>query len=354
MIERKEITAGPGEYADRFPSICRLKDGKLLLLWQRLEPTRFRWQKCSLRQAVSGDQGRTWQEKEDICSFEDIQSINAKQGVYLNDYTRFSHLPDGRLVFAGGVYEKETEKSFGGWWESSDEGQNWQGPIIFRDIAAPQMQLTRPLVLADGTIGILAVQTYKSPTTPKGSPEGRSCSLFLMTSADRGKSWQKRSLLFSGDYLPFYICEPDWVVFPDGRIRVFTRADAGYTPGLIFDSTDNGRTWKTSLMPFLGQHLAAGFIAGTEQVMVCFRACHYTWPPAVGAWRDDGSPYGRFLHIHQGVGYGRYMADVGEWVQLSEKKFMVVYSLRTEEKKEVRIWSSAFALDDFLPNQQIK
>jgi hypothetical protein len=74
---------------------------------------------------------------------------------------------------------------------------------------------------------------------------------------------------------------------------------------------------------------------------------HYIHFPAVGAWWDDGSPWGRFLHLDNIPVSNRYLADMSQWVAMPEGTYLCAYSLPPASGQEVRVRVARFGLDAF-------
>ena len=340
---RRKVTGGDGT-VDRFPDVVRLRDGRLMLGYRELDgDQRFRDPTRRLALLFSDDEGETWGGRRTF--FDDD---HRSDGVFpSNDYFRFSRLPDDRLVMASGsvIRSGGEERREAAWTETMDEGETWFPP---RPLGFPARNAYRVRALADGALAMPA-QWSEEIDWPSHDPGyARRSSVGFYVTEDGGESWELRSTLYDGPMFPMQICEPDCVVLGDGTVRLYSRDELGFGPGMLFTSRDHGRTWSSEPMRFLGHHLAADVVEETGRPLVCFRACHVKWAPAVGAWLDDGSCWGRLLQIHRGAPAGRYHADVGQWVRLRDGRFLVPYSITTEEEKEVHVWVATFRLEDFV------
>ncbi|MEM2111529.1 MAG: sialidase family protein [Candidatus Bathyarchaeia archaeon] len=341
---RVKITGGDGT-VDRFPDAVRLKDGRIMLTYLEIDgDQRFNFTSSRMVFLFSSDEGKTWGNRKTF--FENDGKSDGKFPGY--DFTRFSRLPDGRLVMVSGVLIREKGKSRieAGWWETSDEGNSWETAKTFGFQVGNAYRIR---ALADGTwgmpvgtVGTLNRQSHESKYN------NRSSAVKFYVSSDGGETWTLRSTLYDGFIFPMQLCEPDWVVKKDGTIILYTRDELGFGPGMVFTSKDNGYTWSTEPMKFLGHHISADIIEELDQPLICFRVCHHKWPPAVGAWWDDGTKWGKYLHIHLGKPAGRYHADVGQWVRLKDGRFLVPYSITHEGEKEVHVWVATFSLHDFV------
>jgi hypothetical protein len=172
--------------------------------------------------------------------------------------------------------------------------------------------------------------------------------LMFMVSKDEGKTWQTRSVLYEGRTFPYQLCEPSWIISSGGHFRVFTREDLGFGPGVEFLSKDQGKTWESSPMRFMGHHIFADFLPDGKGVLASFRVAHYIHMPAVGMWWDDGSKWGKFLHLDNIFTNERYHADVSQWIDLGHGTYMVAYSLPPRPGSEVRVKVARFRLDQFI------
>ena len=331
----------------RFPDLFKLDDGRLIMTWREMSKDRFSFDGSKVVLSYSDDEGQSWSQPKVLAEYDkDENSVPC-----LQDFTRFARLPDGKLIMGSGIRVRPRTHPDGpafeaGWYESNDEGKSWSGPVL---LGFSAYQISRPRLLGDGCLG-MTVQNHKSGADEHNWKQRRWWNDFYVSN-DGGNSWKKRSTIYGGLYYPFCICEVDCVVYEDGLVRIWSRDETGYSPGIIFESTDNGFTWSTCPMNFLGHHLAADIIPGTQQAMVAFRGCHFKWPPAVAVWWDDGSQWGKYLEIHAGRWgnhTGRYDSDVGQWIQLSDGNFLLAYSIRFEAETEVKVWTAKFSLDEFV------
>lgn len=347
MPEKKQLTFGDDLRVDRFPALWRVDENVLRLIYLEIVPYRFKWEKRALVLLKSEDNGQTWNEEKRL-----FEMQRGKDDWIFNDYFRVSRLNDGRLILPGTIHFNETggnsRKAI--WLTSEDNGASWQGPLeISTDFPEPITNVYRVRTLPDGSLGMFG-SSLENSSDALGLEKGKSrCRLLFFVSSDAGKSWRTRSVLYNGTFFPFMLCEPDFVVGRNGVLRVYTREDSGFGPGVEFVSTDGGRSWTNCPMRFMGHHIACDNLSCDRGILLVYRACHSRTLPSVGAWWDDGSAWGKYLYI-DGVRHGnRYFSDVSEWIELEDGEFLVAYSMpeRAEESLEVRIFTSVFSLDEF-------
>lgn len=97
----------------------------------------------------------------------------------------------------------------------------------------------------------------------------------------------------------------------------------------------------------MGHHIYADTLPGDQGLLACYRVPHYIHMPAVGAWWDDGSAWGRFLHLDNLNTGARYHADMSQRVAMPDGSFLVAYSLPPAKDSEVRVRTARFTLEAF-------
>jgi hypothetical protein len=354
-----QVTQPGGEHIDRFPALWRRKDGSLLLIYQEITgKNRFKGEGCHVLMAAT-DEGKTWREERRALPWtKGVENASAGRAESPGDYCRFSGLPDGRLVYHG---------------QSADGGLLYLSKEEFRDEPAawqmvrasyPADRADRPTkgtcfyhlrVLRDGSWAIFATwqQRFEDrEKDPKAAAQDyrrglNRGGLDFLISRDEGRTWSVRSTLYEGTWFPYLLCEPSWAIGADGVFRVFTREDMGHGPGVEFRSSDQGRTWTAAPMRFMGHHIYAEHLPGGKGLLACYRVPHYIHFPAVGAWWDDGSPWGRFLHLDNVSTSNRYQADMSQWVAMPDGTFICAYSLPPASGQEVRVRVARFSLEAF-------
>ena len=356
-MERTEITFGEELRADRFAALWRRDDGSLLLMYQEMAggeiPVRFKGETSCHVMLASTDEGRTWREEKRVFPWrrgrpgEPSASENASAGRAASpgDFCRLTRLPDGRALMNG-------QAPGGGFFAISrddfrDEQDRWE--IIRPRHDQPITQMHHLRILPDGTWAMVGTWEEGTEGFQDERRHRKRARLVFLVSSDEGRTWTARSTLYDGKFFPFLLCEPSWVIGPEGHFRVFTREDMGYGPGVEFTSRDDGRTWQGKPMKFMGHHIYCENLPGGRGVLAVFRVCHYRSMPAVGAWWDDGSRWGRYLHVANINWGGRYFADVSQWVESTDGRFLVAYSLPPEAKyaQEVRVYVARFSLEEF-------
>jgi len=350
-----QVTQPGGEHIDRFPALWRRKDGSLLLIYQEITgKDRFKGEGCHVLTA-STDEGKTWHEERRALRWtKGVENASAGRAESPGDYCRFSALPDGRLVYHG---------------QSADGGLIYLSKEEFRDdpsawqvvrASYPANRADRPTkgacfyhlrVLPDGTWAMFATWLQRFDDAKGASTDYRRGlnrgGLDFLVSRDEGRTWSVRSTLYEGTWFPYLLCEPTWTIGADGSFRVFTREDMGHGPGVEFRSSDQGRTWTSAPMCFMGHHIYAEQLPGGKGLLACYRVPHYIHFPAVGAWWDDGSPCGRFLHLDNVSTSNRYQADMSQWVAMPEGTYLCAYSLPPASRQEVRVRVARFSLEAF-------
>jgi hypothetical protein len=299
----------------------------------------------------SDDNGKSWREEKRFFQWGrgggDTDNASAGGADSPGDYCRFTALPDGRLAYYG-------QSSDGGIMalsknELRDDTAEWE---IIR-MRWPSKHLSQCFYqlrqLPGGAWAMLGTWQERLPgeqnTRARGLNNG---GLVFLSSSDEGKNWTVRSVLYDGRWFPYQLCEPGWVIEPDGALRVFTREDLGYGPGLEFVSKDQGRSWSAAPMRFMGHHIFADNLPDGKGVLASFRAAHYIHAPAVGAWWDNEDKWGRFLHIDNIPDGGtRYHADMSQWVDMGDGSVMLAYSIPPKAGAEVRVRTARFTTDQF-------
>jgi hypothetical protein len=349
-VDVLQVTSGIGEHIDRFPALWMRRDGSLLLAYQEISGrNRFTGSGCHVILS-STDDGRTWHEERRVFSWsKGTENASAGHAASPGDYCRFTALPDGRLVYhgqapGGGMLALSRE-------EFRDDPARWEIIRPTYDTARPSRCLYHLRVLPDGAWAMFGTWQERFDDTKerqqdwhRGLNRG---GLDFLLSRDEGRTWSTVSTLHEGTWFPYMLCEPSWAIMPDGSYRVFTREDLGHGPGVEFTSSDQGRTWTARAMRFMGHHIFADTLPGGQGLLACYRVCHYIHMPAVGAWWDDGSPWGRFLLLDNISTGERYHADVSQWVPMPDGAFMVAYSLPPTHDSEVRVRTARFSLDSF-------
>lgn len=350
QVDVIQVTEGDDEHIDRFPALWRRQDGSLLLVYQEISGrNRFKGSGCHVFLA-SSDEGRTWREERRAFPWtQGEENASAGHATSPGDYCRFTALPDGRLVYCGqapggGVLVVSRD-------EFRDGPNEWE--IIRPTYGAPRSErcLYHLRVLPGGAWAASGTWQERFDHTRDAQQDWRRGlnrgGLEFLLCRDEGRTWTTRSTLYDGTFFPYQLCEPSWAIMPDGRYRVFTREDLGFGPGVEFTSEDQGLTWQAAPMRFMGHHIFADTLPDGQGLLACYRACHYIHMPAVGAWWDDGSTWGRFLHLDNTNTGGRYHADMSQWVAMPDGAFLVAYSLPPERGMEVRVRVARFPLDAF-------
>lgn len=130
--------------------------------------------------------------------------------------------------------------------KSFDNGATWQEQQIMADISKTSnyWRFCNPelIQLANGWI-LLAYIANGNPET------NDNCYVHLLTSKDRGKTWEGPSLIQTGRSW-----EPSMVQLPHGEIEMFYSSEADWWPPVegeymqqeieMIHSTDNGQTWS--------------------------------------------------------------------------------------------------------------
>jgi len=345
-----QVTSGDDEHVDRFPALWRRRDGSLLLIYQFISGrNRFKGSGCHVLLA-SSDEGQTWREEQRAFPWSrDEENASAAHATSPGDYCRFTALPDGRLAYYGqapdgGMIILSRD-------EFRDPPEAWEIIRPTYDVTRPNRCLYHIRVLTDGSWAMLSTWEERHDVTPEqqqGWQRGLNpAGMDFLLSHDQGRSWNVRSTLYEGTFFPYYLCEPSWAITPEGHYRVFTREDLGWGPGVEFTSTDEGRTWEAQPQRFMGHHIFADMLPDGRGLLAVFRGCHYIHMPAVGAWWDDGSAWGRFLHLDNLSTGARYHADMSQWVALPDGSVMVAYSLPPQRDCEVRVHVARFTLEQF-------
>ncbi len=346
-VDIARVTGGSREHVDRFPALWRRGDGSLLLVYQEISGgNRFKGSGCHVLLA-STDEGRTWQEERRAFPWSrDEENASAAHTTSPGDYCRFTALPDGRLAYygqapGGGMLILSHD-------EFRDSPDAWEviRPTYDVDVSFPRC-LYHLRVLTDGTWAMLSTWNESSEGFRDWRRGRKHAGMAFLTSTDEGRSWTTRSILHDGTYFPYQLCEPSWAITPEGHYRVFTREDLGFGPGVEFISVDAGLSWSARPMRFLGHHIYVDTLPDGRGLLAVFRACHYIHMPAVGAWWDDGSAWGRFLHLDNLYTNARYHADMSQWVAGPDGTYMVAYSLPPDHETEVRVHVARFALEHF-------
>ncbi|MHC4401931.1 MAG: sialidase family protein [Planctomycetota bacterium] len=182
---------GPDD--DRDPSICQLKDGRLICNYFSLRPSNEpgqRWTGLGAWAVTSDDVGKSWSEPRQIAA-----SYGSSAPV--------RELSDGRLIL--GLYSERAGVAHGAVTLSDDGGRTWSEPIDIDNAGAYLDAETDVIELPDGRL-------YAAQRGGKGAQ------MHWSVSDDRGKTWSvSRPIGFDG-HCPYLHRAGDGVVLLAHRL----------------------------------------------------------------------------------------------------------------------------------------
>ena len=181
----------------------------------------------------------------------EVLFLKAGDGNPRNGEGAFIRLRDGRILYAfteftGDSWEDHCSARIGGIF-SCDEGETWQGRCILlsADEGASNFMSVSFLRMENGDVGMFYLRKDKETGT---------CKLYLVRSADEGKTWESPVCCLEED--GYFVVNNDRVIrLQNGRLLVPAAQHAilkkweAYGKGELnfFASDDDGRTWSKLL-----------------------------------------------------------------------------------------------------------
>ena len=244
------------QYYSTFPSIVRRPDGELIVAFRRAPDRRRYGGQCAhvdpnsyLVLVRSNDNGETWTKHPELIH---AHSLGGSQDPCMNQ------LADGTIICSSYLWLLMPEDAHApikvGSWEflssggylmrSTDGGRHWQGPILPPPVPGasstdyfghPRPALNRGAMLE----GADAILYWAVSEDTHG--QGRT-SVHLMTSTDKGTTWQYRCPIAEDDRFAFN--ETSLYETPAGEIVAFVRTTIRVGDTVIVRSTDRGHSFQ--------------------------------------------------------------------------------------------------------------
>lgn len=247
-------------YYCAFPSLVVRKDGEILCAFRRAPDRQALWggrrshtdpnSYCVLVRSKDG--GNTWTKEPELIlahplgGSQDPCMIQLHDGSIVCSSYGWALLPDSKVAELGAALSHPPFAFLGGYIVRSDDGgKTWKGPFV--PPAAPddktQDALGKPCpaynrgAMMEGKDGKL----YWAVAVNKGKRD-RLTSVHLMTSTDKGETWQYICPIAQAD--DFIINESSLLELVNGDIVCFSRT-GNFNDHLVFSrSTDGGKSFK--------------------------------------------------------------------------------------------------------------
>jgi hypothetical protein len=215
----------------------------------------------------SSDLGRTWSDPITVLE----KSVDAP---------RLQRLSNGSLLALAELYDVGPLDTV--LFDSNDGGKTWANKrFCHAKDAGGNLSCvpSRICELPDGS-WLFGASWYPGGKAWEGA-EGECLEFYRST--DRGNTWQFWSRLTPAP--PHSLSEPSILVLPDKRLLLYAREGWGGLPGVKAYSSDNGKTWTCTELPFpIVGRTCAGFL-DDGRVMMTFRS--QVGRAALWAWVGD-------------------------------------------------------------------
>ena len=204
--------------------IVALKDGRLMLMWNRMSGSTSDDAHSDICRRYSSDGGKTWTESEVA-----FTTPKGTLNVMCVSLLRLAG-DDLALAYLLKSSEKDCRPLF---YTSSDEGRTWKGPVK---------------IIPDGRRDYYVVNNGRLVQLRSGrlvvaSSRGRTIEHWL--SDDEGKTWRSAGNALVANKpngLPMRMEEPGTIELKDGRLMTYIRTDADWQ--YVTYSSDSGETWS--------------------------------------------------------------------------------------------------------------
>jgi hypothetical protein len=237
-----------------FPSVVRRPDGKLLVAFRRA-PDRRLWgdknhthiDPNSYLVMVRSDDGENWSKEPELIY---AHPFGGSQDPCL------LQLKDGSLLCASYGWSPKSEFLGGYILRSQDGGKTWQGP--FYPLHVPSESRKTPAGNAMPAYNRGAMYESKSGRilwAVAAVDSTKRTSVHLITSDDKGMTWNYGSLIAADDSASFN--ETSVYETPGGDIVAFLRTAGMDDQACIARSTDGGKSFQWQSMGFRGHPLNA-------------------------------------------------------------------------------------------------
>lgn len=254
LTKCKDVILFENEMYNTFPNAVVTDEGKVLIGFRQApDRTKLLGQVTHIdpeSKAVSiasDDQGQTWPREAKLIVEDLVCGVQDPCITKLRDGTLFTTFFTWKLLEKEDVSERRPwDVDFHERWvariggvfsvHSTDHGATWSTPVPIP--GGGKAVRGNPVELEDGT---LILPTYGGEET-KGQ-------IFILSTTDRGQSWERLAILEIEDYL-FH--EPNLFLTPSGKLVMLTRSRnmAGEEPNgltsplFTSESADGGRSWS--------------------------------------------------------------------------------------------------------------
>ena len=217
-----------------FPSITRLKDGRLLLVYRQAQDRTAEYGKVThidpsarIMMRFSKDEGKTWSDArivyEDEMSEQDPCVNTLADGTVLLTFFRWKVVPKEQKERLGNTFAAYGRIVFDKWaavhtgtlcLRSVDNAESWEGPFPIEEPSREGALAMRGNI-AEAADGTLFAALYGMRTL------GGVTGCVVMRSHDKGKSWQKAGDIPGKGGVQFF--EPFLYINPENRLYIFMR-----------------------------------------------------------------------------------------------------------------------------------
>lgn len=228
------LPPGQGNPRNSSPKLCRLKDGRILLIYAHFTGGEGDHAAAHLVSRYSDDEGRTWSRKDRL--------VVEREGGMNVACPSVIRLDDDRLALfnlrKNSLADCRPFVRF-----SMDEGKSWSEPrpcVPEEEKGYYVLNNDRAVQLESGRI-VLPLAQHNGPDWKKWTKHGV---LVCYYSDDEGQSWQRGTTELDGSRegeKRLMVQEPGVVELTDGRLMMFCRTDGGYQ--YMSFSEDEGDHW---------------------------------------------------------------------------------------------------------------
>ena len=273
---RKFTIARDDSTYECFPSLTRLKDGRIILVYRESDSHKAKeYTRIIVR--TSDDGGKTFSARKVLVETKQTDGVLTKWNC-----PKVQQLKDGRVLIVCDVYPhppgeagKRGAQSAIMLYFSEDNGDTWSEP---RETSVGGIMPDEVVELDNGD-WILATHR-KCKTT--GNAEQ-----ILARSKTKGKTWGKPVVIASVKGYNF--CEASIIEMPGGQLVCYMRENSGKgLPVYKCISTDNGQTWQGPFETLMGAgHRPVAHLTRSGKVMITYRY----QPGGKGPWAKNAFGY---------------------------------------------------------------
>lgn len=264
MIEKIIVSRDDSIY-EAWPDVALLPSGRMVCVFSECTHHHDR-DYTRVVYVVSDDRGQTWTDKRPVS-----EPLIKSQGdhAYWN-CARISCLSDGRLVvvcdrLTGGCSEEDASQI--NWlWFSSDEGENWDGPMETPIVGIVPDQLIELKLKPHVGRWLLAAHTQ--------IPQEDGTRIWhqqVWTSDDQGATWGGPNIVAAEPEL--LLCEGSILELPTGELVCFMRENSARGLDVYRTiSRDGGVSWgELTTLPLSGCHRPVAGMLNSGNVLITYR-----------------------------------------------------------------------------------